>query len=270
MSPEVENFDDEPAEIAEDTPRHAEEIDEDPDEGDNEPDSLADEELEAVDPVEDLDSLVEEGLDVVDPADGDPDAIDPSIGTELPDFLLDNIDEDDGTNDDAEPTNAELVEIEATHEPDNNKDPRNPFDRYLREIVELRAHFLDQAEPSLSPADLVRASLPLVVFIAKRYSEVNPLFGFEDIVQEGNLGLIEASKRFDPSKGFKFSTYAIWWIKYAITRSMNNNWKNIRKPVHLTEKVYRIRKIRVSLIAKICRPPTLEELAVEIRMKTAP
>ncbi len=132
----------------------------------------------------------------------------------------------------------------------------------LEEEVELATKMVDGDE--VAKSRLVEANLRLVVSIAKRYVGRGMLF--LDLIQEGNLGLIKAVEKFDYTKGYKFSTYATWWIRQAITRAIADQARTIRIPVHMVETINKLMRIQRQLIQELGREPQLEELATEMNM----
>ncbi|MDW8180322.1 sigma-70 family RNA polymerase sigma factor [Thermoflexus sp.] len=123
-------------------------------------------------------------------------------------------------------------------------------------------HVRDQASEARSW--LIRSNLRLVVSVAKKY--IGRGVSFLDLIQEGNLGLLRAVEKFDPGRGFKFSTYATWWIRQAITRAIADQARTIRIPVHLAEFLSRLMRAQQKLQQALGRDPTPEELALELNL----
>lgn len=151
----------------------------------------------------------------------------------------------------------------------------DPVRMYLKEIgrVELLtadeevslAQRIEQGDP-VAKQELAEANLRLVVSIAKRY--VGRGMSFLDLIQEGNMGLMKAVDKFDYRLGFKFSTYATWWIRQAITRAIADQARTIRIPVHMVETINKLIRIQRQLLQDLGREPTPEEIGAEMDMPT--
>ncbi len=150
----------------------------------------------------------------------------------------------------------------------------DPVRMYLREIGRIKLLTADEeidlarkilaggSLGAVAKRKLVQANLRLVVSIAKKYVGRGMLF--LDLIQEGNLGLIRAAEKFDHERGYKFSTYATWWIRQAITRAIADQARTIRIPVHMVETINKLKKITRKLAQELARKPTEEELASEM------
>lgn len=169
---------------------------------------------------------------------------------------------------------------EADSQPDdlsnlNSKGTEDTVRMYLREIgrVDLlsRDAEIDLARrvetgDEMAKRDLTEANLRLVVNVAKHYTGRG--LQFLDLIQEGNTGLLKAVEKFDHRKGFKFSTYATWWIRQAITRAIADKSKMIRKPVHTTETMNKLNHIQRTFLQENGREPTVEEIGKEMALST--
>ncbi|BAZ17669.1 RNA polymerase sigma factor RpoD [Calothrix sp. NIES-4071] len=161
---------------------------------------------------------------------------------------------------------ADLLELERIRERLSQQLDRDPRDSEWAEAVQLtlpqfryRLHVGRRAKDKM-----VQSNLRLVVSIAKKY--MNRGLSFQDLIQEGSLGLIRAAEKFDHEKGYKFSTYATWWIRQAITRAIADQSRTIRLPVHLYETISRIKKTTKLLSQEMGRKPTEEEIATRMEM----
>ena len=150
----------------------------------------------------------------------------------------------------------------------------DPVKAYLKEIGQVPLLSAEEEQTLARAARagdadarrrLSEATLRLVVSVAKRYAGRG--LPFLDLIQEGNLGLMKAAEKFEPDRGFKFSTYATWWIRQSITRAIADQGRTIRIPVHLVEHINRVRKTAGELLRKNGREPTAEEIAVRLEME---
>ncbi len=147
------------------------------------------------------------------------------------------------------------------------------FDSYLSRIgrrpllsheEEIRLGRAARSGCSRSRRLLAESNLRLVVAVSKKFR--NRGLAFEDLIQEGNVGLLKAVEKFDPDKGYRFSTYATWWIRQAVQRAVANDGRAIRLPVHLGERLNKLRRARAEFIARTGREPEPSELAGHLGM----
>lgn len=161
---------------------------------------------------------------------------------------------------------ADLLELERIREHLCDHLHREPYDAEWADAVKMTlGQFRHRLHCGRRAKDkMVQSNLRLVVSIAKKY--MNRGLSFQDLIQEGSLGLIRAAEKFDHEKGYKFSTYATWWIRQAITRAIADQSRTIRLPVHLYETISRIKKTTKLLSQEMGRKPTEEEIATRMEM----
>ncbi|EDX78591.1 RNA polymerase sigma factor, cyanobacterial RpoD-like family [Coleofasciculus chthonoplastes PCC 7420] len=154
-----------------------------------------------------------------------------------------------------------LVEMDEMTERLHQELGRKPTNAELAQALDLTERQFENRlyRGQISKRKMIRSNLRLVVSIAKRY--LNRGVPFLDLIQEGALGLNRAAEKFDPAKGYKFSTYAYWWIRQAITRTIANDARTIRLPIHIVEKLNKLKKVQRELKQKLQRTPDETELA---------
>ncbi|MEN9276667.1 MAG: RNA polymerase sigma factor RpoD, partial [Gloeomargarita sp. GMQP_bins_5] len=164
------------------------------------------------------------------------------------------------------PTTATLLEFERKRDEWTRRQGQPPTEEQWAELVGLPVEeFRRQLRQGYRAKEkMVQSNLRLVVSIAKKY--MNRGLSFQDLIQEGSLGLIRAAEKFDHEKGYKFSTYATWWIRQAITRAIADQSRTIRLPVHLYETISRIKKTTKILSQEMGRKPTEEEIATRMEI----
>ena len=232
--------------------------------------------------MEKLDKQISESLEEMERKNQDIDAND-DFATDLPTDFDENIEDVPLLEVDEFEENPELSELEEITQEElenaliiENIAINDPVKMYLKEIgrvpllsteeeVELAKKILDG--DTAARQRLTEANLRLVVSIAKRY--VGRGMHFLDLIQEGNVGLIKAVEKFDYTKGFKFSTYATWWIRQAITRAIADQARTIRVPVHMVETINKLKKVQSQLLHENGREPTEDQIAKEMGLSVS-
>ena len=221
--------------------------------------------------------LESEAVDLNRSADGDMDEYVETVGYDEEEFdkLLKNIEENPNSLDSAKFAELEseieqMMSSEDIEKMQNEFAIDDPVRMYLKEIGQVQlleaekehelAERMAQGEEAAKNM-IVQANLRLVVSIAKKH--VGKGMAFLDLIQEGNLGLMKAVDKFDYSRGYKFSTYATWWIRQAITRAIADQARTVRIPVHMVETIHKVSRISRNLLQELGREPTPEEIAAK-------
>jgi RNA polymerase primary sigma factor len=166
-----------------------------------------------------------------------------------------------------------MPKVELKRRKNKKSEIMDPIKSYLKEIKNIALLTAEQ-EVTLARRiqkgdkkareEMIRANLRLVISIAKRYTNLG--IALSDLIEEGNIGLMRGVDKFDPEKGFRFSTYAAWWIKQGISRAIIDQGKMIRVPVYLNEEILKYRKVIEKLTQSLHRRPTIAEIAKKLKL----